>query len=78
MAIIHRSLTEEMTVGGLPRTLAYALGSLGATMTISLQMPFLAPIFIAAWIALYRVCKKDPMRISCMRRHLNQPKYFST
>ena len=71
---VHRALTEPILLGGAPRTIAIANGTLAAAIGLGLQL-WLVGILIwavghaaAVWAA-----KRDPLFADVVRRHVRIP-----
>lgn len=71
---VHRSLTEPILLGGAPRTIAIANGTLAAAIGLGLQL-WLVGILLwalghaaAVWAA-----KRDPLFVDVVRRHVRIP-----
>ncbi len=75
---LHRSLTEPILLGGAPRTVAIANGTLAAAIGIGLQL-WLAGL--AVWAighatAVY-AAKRDPQFMAVLMRHLKQKVFLA-
>jgi type IV secretion system protein TrbD len=77
-APVHRSLTEPILLGGAPRALAIANGTLAAAVGLGLRL-WLVGILIwaighglAVWAA-----RRDPLFVDVVRRHLRIPAHLS-
>jgi type IV secretion system protein TrbD len=75
---VHRSLTEPILLGGAPRALAIANGTLAAAVGLGLRL-WLVGILIwaighglAVWAA-----RRDPLFVDVVRRHLRIPAHLS-
>jgi type IV secretion system protein TrbD len=75
---VHRSLTEPILLGGAPRALAIANGTLAAAVGLGLRL-WLVGILIwaighglAVWAA-----RRDPLFADVVRRHLRIPAHLS-
>jgi type IV secretion system protein TrbD len=75
---VHRSLTEPILLGGAPRGLAIANGTLAAAVGLGLRL-WLVGILIwaighglAVWAA-----RRDPLFVDVVRRHLRTPAHLS-
>jgi type IV secretion system protein VirB3 len=68
---LHRSLTEPILVGGIPRGIAIALGTLAAAIGLGLQLWLagLAVYVLGHGIALF-LTRQDPQFGSVFARHL--------
>lgn len=75
---IHRSLTDQILAGGVPRKIAFLNGTLGVTLGWAAQSWFVIPLCIGFHILAMIATKKDPQFFDCLRRHLKQKTYYST
>jgi len=75
---IHRSLTEQILLGGVPRHIALLNGTLGAAMVIGLHSWIGIPICLFIHVIAVAATKKDPQFFDCFKRHINQKSYYST
>ena len=73
-APVHRALAEPILLGGAPRAVAIANGTLAAAIGLGLRL-WLAGLVIwlighmlAVWAA-----KRDPQFVDVVRRHLRYP-----
>jgi type IV secretion system protein TrbD len=78
-AVVHRALVEPMLLGGAPRTVAIANGTLAAAVGLGLRL-WLAGLALwlighalAVWAA-----RHDPQFVEVGRRHLRYPPYLRT
>ncbi len=78
-APVHRALTDPILLGGAPRTVAIALGTLAAAIALGLRL-WIPGLIIwavghgaAVWAA-----KRDPRFVDVGRRHLRYPPFFRT
>ena len=75
---LHRSLTEPILLGGAPRTVAIANGTLAAAISIGLQL-WLAGL--AVWAighaAAVYAAKRDPQFMAVLMRHLKQKVFLA-
>jgi type IV secretion system protein TrbD len=71
---VHGSLSEPVTLAGVPRMAAVLIGTLTAVLSLGLQTPWIglplgALLYgVALWMA-----KRDPHVFDILRRHLRQP-----
>ncbi|MEG3350278.1 VirB3 family type IV secretion system protein [Novacetimonas sp. GS1] len=71
---VHRSLTEPILLGGAPRAVAIANGTLASAIALGLRLWLVGAVFwfvghtLAVWGA-----KRDPLFIEVGRRHLRYP-----
>lgn len=75
---LHRSLTEPILLGGAPRTVAIANGTLAAAIGIGLQL-WLAGLAVWAvghFAAVY-AAKRDPQFMAVLMRHLKQKVFLA-
>jgi type IV secretion system protein TrbD len=71
---VHRALTEPILLGGAPRAIAIANGTLAAAVGLGLRLWLVGILiwaighFAAVWAA-----KRDPLFVDVVRRHLRIP-----
>ena len=76
-APVHRALVEPILLGGAPRTLAIAIGTLAAAIGLGLRLWVVGLVFLlaghllAVWAA-----KHDAQIVEVARRHLRFPTWF--
>jgi len=76
-APVHRSLIEPILLGGAPRTLAIANGTLAAAIGLGLRLWLVGLVLalvghgLAAWAA-----RRDPQVLDVARRHLRYPPFL--
>jgi len=74
---VHRSLTEHMLLGGAPRGLAIANGTLAAALGLGLRLWFVGLGFwlighlVGVWAA-----RRDAQFVDVVRRHLRYPTHL--
>jgi type IV secretory pathway TrbD component len=73
---IHKSLTEQILMGGCPRTVAFLNGTLAAAFGLGLHMYQLLFINFMLHIIFIAITKRDPQFFDCFRRHINLKKYY--
>ena len=77
VAPVNRSLTEPILLGGAPRSVAIANGTLAAAIGLGLRL-WIAGLLI--WVIGHMVtvwaAKRDPFFIEVVRRHLRYPIYL--
>ena len=76
-APVHRALTEPILLGGAPRTIAIANGTIAATVGLGLR---LWVVGLALWaighmVAVY-AAKRDAQIADVARRHLRYPTWM--
>ncbi|MEC5292252.1 VirB3 family type IV secretion system protein [Aurantimonas sp. C2-6-R+9] len=71
---VHRALTEPILLGGAPRAVAIANGTLAAAVGLGLRLWLVGILiwaighFAAVWAA-----KRDPLFVDVVRRHVRIP-----
>jgi type IV secretion system protein VirB3 len=75
---IHRSLTEQILMGGVPRTIAILNGTVAAAFGIGLQSFYVLPVSIVIHLAAVMMTKRDPQFFDCFKRHIKQKRFYST
>jgi type IV secretion system protein VirB3 len=75
---LHRSLTQPMLLGGAPRTLAIANGTMAAALGLGLQMwvPGLVIGLIGHTLAVF-AARYDPDFVPVLLRHLRQKAFYA-
>lgn len=76
-ASVHRSLTEQILLGGAPRAVAIANGTLAGAVGLGLRL-WLAGIVIWAigHMAAVWAAKRDAQFVDVARRHLRYPNFL--
>ena len=74
---VHRALTEPILLGGAPRTIAIANGTIAAAVGLGLRLWLvgLALWAIGHMLAVY-AAKRDPQIADVARRHLRYPTWM--
>ena len=73
----HSALSEPITIGGAPRTIALLNGALTAVLALGLQVPWIGlPMGLALHALAYWLARKDPYVFDVLRRHLRQRPYL--
>jgi type IV secretion system protein VirB3 len=74
---VRRSLTEPILLGGAPRTVAIANGTLAAAIALGLRLwiPGLV-LWVAGHAAAVWAAKHDAQFVEVVRRHLRYPAYL--
>jgi len=75
---LHRSLTQPLLLGGAPRTLAIANGTVAAALGLGLQMwvPGLILGLIGHTLAVF-AARYDPEFVPVLLRHLRQKAFYT-
>ena len=75
---VHRALTEQILLGGAPRSIAIMNGTLAGAVGLGLRLWLVG---IAIWaighIAAVWAAKRDPLFVEVGRRHLRIPAHLS-
>ncbi|MEL6997568.1 MAG: VirB3 family type IV secretion system protein [Pseudomonadota bacterium] len=76
-APVHRALTEPILLGGAPRTIAIANGTLAAAVGLGLRLWLVGIILwlIGHLLAVY-AAKRDAQIADVARRHLRYPTWM--
>lgn len=73
----HSSLSEPITIAGVPRMIAVLNGTLTAVLALGLQAPWLGlPLGLGVHAACYWLNKRDPYFFEALKRHLRQRPYW--
>lgn len=73
----HGSLSEPVTLAGLPRMAAVLIGALTAMLALGLQTPWIGlPLGAALYGAALWMAKRDPYVFDVLGRHLRQPAHL--
>ena len=73
----HGSLSESVTLAGVPRMAAILIGALTAILALGLQQPWIGlPLGALLQGAAAWMTKRDPYVFDILRRHLRQPAYL--
>lgn len=75
---VHRALTERILLGGAPRAVAIANGTLAAAISLGLRLWLAGVLFwLVGHAAAVWATKRDPWFVEVVRRHLRYPPYLS-
>lgn len=73
----HSSLSEPVTIGGVPRMIAVLNGTVTATLALGLQVPMIGiPLGLAVHVCAYWLTKRDPYFFDVLGRHIRQKPYW--
>jgi type IV secretion system protein VirB3 len=76
-APVHRALTDPILMGGAPRAVAIANGTLAAAIALGLRLWIPgALIWVIGHTAAVWAAKRDPLFVDVVRRHLRYPPYL--
>lgn len=71
---VHRALTEPILLGGAPRAVAIANGTLAAAVGLGLRLWLVGiVIWIIGHLAAVWAAKRDPLFVDVVRRHVRIP-----
>lgn len=73
---IHRSLTQVITIGGVPREIALLNGTLAAALVLGLHSPVGLPLGVVLHVLAVALTKRDPQFFQTFRRQIKQKKYY--
>jgi len=71
---VHRSLTEVILLGGLPRTVAFLLWTMAGAIAFGLHQLWIVPIALVLHVGLAMAAKKDPFFFEVFIQALKAPK----
>ncbi|MFE0757013.1 VirB3 family type IV secretion system protein [Inquilinus sp. NPDC058860] len=75
---VHRALTEPILLGGAPRAVAIANGTLAAAIGLGLRLWIAGVVlWVVGHAAAVWAAKRDPWFVEVVRRHLRYPPYLS-
>ncbi|WP_421950054.1 VirB3 family type IV secretion system protein [Pelagibacterium sp.] len=74
---VHRAVTEQILLGGVPRAIAITNGTLAAAIGLGLQLwvPGLVLFVLGHSVALWAT-RRDAQFVDVARRHLRYPGYL--
>lgn len=73
----HSSLSEPVTIAGVPRMIAVLNGTLTAVLSLGLQVPVIGiPLGLAIHSGCYWLNKRDPYFFDALKRHMRQRPYW--
>ena len=74
---LHTQISQPMTMGGVPRGIAIAIGTVTALISISFQQPwFGVPFGALLWIGAYAATKSDPHFFRVLDRHVRHKSHW--
>lgn len=73
---IHRSLTLQIMLAGVPRDIAILNGTFVAAFGLGLHSYWSIPVGIVLHVLAVMATKKDPQFFGCFRRHIKQKNYY--
>lgn len=79
IAPVHRALTERILMGGAPRAVAIANGTLAAALGLGLRLWVAGLLFwLVGHMAAVWAAKRDPDFVEVVRRHVRIPSHLSS
>lgn len=75
---VHRSLTEQILLGGVPRAVAILNGTICAAFAIGLHSFYVVPFCLMLHAAAMVMTKRDPQFFDAFKRHIKHKGYYST
>jgi len=74
---VHRALTEHMLLGGAPRTVAIANGTIAAALGLGLRLWLVGLAFwLVGHLAAVWATRRDAQFVDVVRRHLRYPAHL--
>ncbi len=71
---VHRALTEQILLGGAPRSIAILNGTLAAALGLGLRLWLVGlGLWAVGHLAAVWAAKRDPQFVDVVRRHLRIP-----
>lgn len=70
---IHRSLTQPILMGGVPREFAILLGTLTTAMVMGMHTVWILPFSLIGYLAMLSACKVDPQIMKVFQIYWKQP-----
>ena len=75
---VHRALTEQILLGGAPRSIAILNGTLAAALGLGLRLWLVGlSLWAIGHLAAVWAAKRDPQFVDVGRRHLRIPAYLA-
>ena len=71
---LHRSLTEVILLGGLPRTVALMLWTISIALAFGMQQLWVLPVAVMLHLLLMTLTRRDPFFFEVFIRALKSPK----
>jgi len=74
---LHTTISSPITLGGVPRLIATAIGTVTVLITVSFQQPwFGVPFGMGLWALAYAVTKSDPYFFRVLDRHVRHTAHW--
>lgn len=74
---IHRSLTEQIMIGGVPRNVAILNGTFIAALGLGLHSFLALPLGLVLHLLALAATKSDNQFFDVFRRHVRQKNFYS-
>ena len=74
---IHRSLTQPIMIGGVPREIAILNGTITAALVLGMHSFWGLPLGLVIHIASLTLSKRDPQFFATFRRQVKQRSFYS-
>ena len=74
---IHRSLTQPIMIGGVPREIAILNGTITAALVLGMHSLAGLPLGVAIHTVSIALSKRDPQFFATFRRQIRQRHYYS-
>ena len=74
---IHRSLTQPIMIGGVPREIAILNGTITAALVLGMHSFYGLPLGLVIHIASLTLSKRDPQFFATFRRQVKQRSFYS-
>lgn len=74
---LHTNISSPITIGGVPRGIATAVGTMTVLISISFQQPwFGVPFGMLLWAVAYAATKADPYFFRVLDRHVRHRSHW--
>lgn len=73
---IHRSLTEQILLGGVPRGIAILNGTFVAAMGLGMHSLYAVPVALLLHLLALAATRRDPQFFDCFKRHIRQKDHY--
>lgn len=74
---IHRSLTQPIMIGGVPREIAILNGTITAALVLGMHSFWGLPLGLVIHLASLTLSKRDPQFFATFRRQVKQRSFYS-
>ena len=75
---IHRSITEQLLMAGVPRALAILNGTIASALVLGMHTLYVLPVNIIINSVAVFLTKRDPQFFDCFKRHIRHKSYYGT